>query len=296
MTAYIQIEMSTRGRHGGLKMKHPALALFMIALTVPVVSCTIAGLIALSAQQPTEPTKITTSSIQQSQLTIKASSEPTKLKLIDISHFINVTNWQAVSNSVDGIYIKATEGTTDTDPKFQTNAAGAMGAKIPTGFYHYFWPGNDTTSAIQQAEYFYNAIKDYDYKLYPVVDVEETNNQNASTICNDVKAFAQEFEILSGLKIMIYSSSNFANKYLTDKSLSQYPLWIAEYNVSAPSVLTAWQNYEAWQYGTAVSVSGIPTPVDADVATNNVFINQSDITKPQGTDSLPVSPVVDKTQ
>jgi lysozyme len=282
-------------------MKHPALALFMIAITVPVLSCTIAGVIALSAQQPMESSKIAESSInvssmQKSQLATKSNSESTGLKLIDISHFINVTDWKAVSGAVDGIYIKATEGTTVTDPKFQTNAAGAMGAKIPTGFYHYLWPGPDTTSVRQQANYFYNAIKNYDYKLYPVVDVEETNNQSASTICNDVKAFAQEFEILSGLKVMIYSSSHFADSYLTDKSLSQFPLWIAEYNVSAPSVTTAWQNYEVWQYGTAVSVSGIPSPVDADIATNNVFINPSDISKPQGSDALPISPVVDKTK
>ncbi len=181
-------------------MKHPVLAIFMIALAVPLMSCTIAGYIALSAVQPVNPpaesqaviSEVSSSSIQESKSAAVStiSQKNTGLKLIDISHFTNVTDWKAVSSSVNGIYIKATEGTSITDPKFQANAASAMGAKIPTGFYHYFWPGADTASSAAQADYFYKTIKNYDYKLYPVVDVEETNNQSNETICADIKAFA----------------------------------------------------------------------------------------------------------
>lgn len=202
-----------------------------------------------------------------------STAKSTKLKIIDISHYDMVTNWNSVHQSVDGVYIKATENTTVIDSKFKENSSGAAKVSLPMGFYHYFWPTTDANNARQQARFFYNTIKDYSYRLIPAVDVEITNGQNAATVCNDILAFEQEFQRLTGNRAMIYSNLNFANTYLIDKRLSAYQFWVAYYNPSSPGSTAVWKSYDAWQYHNAGSVQGISTAVDINVANDNIFLN-----------------------
>ena len=65
---------------------------------------------------------------------------------------------------------------------------------------------------------------------------------------------------------MIYTSPSFGNEYLTDERFTQYPLWIANYNVSEPSVPSAWGNkgWDFWQYSQKGNVEGIEGDVDLD--------------------------------
>lgn len=195
------------------------------------------------------------------------------LKIIDIYHQDNITDWSLVKKSVDGIYMKATEGTTYTDPSYKTFAAKAKAAKIPIGFYHYFWPGKDTKTAVLQADYFYKSIKDIPYDFYPVIDIEETNGQSAKTVCENVKAFCAEFTRVSHQDVMLYCSPAFANRNLGDKNLNSHPLWIANYKVNDPGLTTVWPTFDVWQFGTDISVPGISGHVDGDIATNNIFLD-----------------------
>jgi lysozyme len=209
------------------------------------------------------------------------SNGPADLKLVDLSHNNNVTSWSDLKGVVDGVYIKATQGVTITDPKFIEYATAAISRHIPTGFYHYFTPA-DEANARQQADHFYAAVKGFTYNLIPVLDVEETDNQSASAVCADVKAFEKEFLKLSGHKLMIYCSPTFADNNLSDPSLAQYPLWIAHYNVNTPRSTIAWQTYDMWQYGSAIKVAGILKPVDADFATSGIFLDPSKAPTPKG--------------
>jgi lysozyme len=195
------------------------------------------------------------------------------LKIIDVSNNSKVDNWNTVKTNVDGIYIKATEGSTYTDPAFATFANGAKKAQVPFGFYHYLWPNSNAKNIKQQADYFCNAIKKYKYELYPVLDIEVTNGQNAKTISSNVKTFSEEFSRVANQKIMIYCSPNFANHYLTDKSLTKYPLWIADYGVNDPSETIIWNTFDVWQYGVNISIPGVSGKVDGDIATNNIFLD-----------------------
>lgn len=204
-----------------------------------------------------------------------------RLKLIDISHFDTVSDWQAAKQTVDGVYIKATEGTTVTDPKFAENAKGAQKADIPTGFYHYFWPST-AANAVLQAEYFFNAIKGFPNDLRPALDLEEANGQTAATISQDIQAFETEFYKLSGVYTMLYCSPNFSNKYLTDPRLSNYPLWLASYGTQAPPAASVWKTCLMWQYGTDTQVGGVKDPVDVDVANDSVFLPGSSHTALRG--------------
>lgn len=260
-------------------MKIRMIGLSMISFAIAIASCVIALKMDTGKKPEPDPEPTPSSAVSQPQASSQTSSMrsngPANLRLIDISHYEDVTDWKAVKSKIDGVYMKATESTTYTDEKLSTYAAAAIKEKIPVGFYHYFWPSQNLDYAKQQANYFYNAIKGYNYQLYPVLDVEETNKQPDSVVIASVKTFAVEFERLSGHPVMIYCSQNFANRYLSDASLKSYKLWIAHYDVNAPGNTTTWDRYVMWQYNDKENIAGIKGMVDGDVATTNVFINES---------------------
>lgn len=234
-------------------------------------------------------------STQSLPVSVMKSAGTASYRLIDISHHDTVTDWNAVKNNVDGVYIKATESTNFVDPQMAAYAGGATKAGIPVGFYHYFQPAADLKSAGDQAQAFYNAIKGYGYKLVPVLDVEENNSLTADQICSNVITFANQFRQLSGQQIMIYASPKFADTYLNNTNLASYPLWVAHYNVLTPRGTATWNAYSMWQYDDSVTVSGISNPVDGDVATANVFLptasSASSSASSAASSSVPAVPV-----
>ncbi|THU89724.1 hypothetical protein K435DRAFT_821302 [Dendrothele bispora CBS 962.96] len=72
---------------------------------------------------------------------------------IDVSHFQGSINWNTiVNNGVKFVFIKATEGTTFTDPNFSNNYVGATNAGLTRGAYHFAHP--DASSGATQANFF----------------------------------------------------------------------------------------------------------------------------------------------
>lgn len=240
-----------------------------------------------------------------------SSTGDANLKVIDVSHYDVPTssngsylysdlNWTKIKANVDAIYIKATEGHSYTDPTFSSLANSAQSAGVSHGFYHFFWPNSDTSVDKQQADYFYDTIKSYPYNCIPVLDVEETNSSSdmaplsAAQITSAVEAFADEFKAESGRDIMIYTYNSFVNDYFTS-ALSKYKLWIANYN-SSVSDTNVWHKWDMWQYTSGLSVAGMPSAVDGDWATDNIFLASSPgitlLDNPSGTygtGAIPVS-------
>lgn len=253
--------------------RRPLLFLFLPVL-VGVVSCLIPLLTDLQTPAAAASRKASSSSKPASSAAspVMKANGLIAMKLIDVSHKTTITDWNAVSRNVDGIYIKATEGVTYTDQALDAYAKAAASVKIPFGFYHYFWPTADVQGAKQQADIFYSAIKPYPYAFYPVLDIEQTNGQSAQTITADVKAFSEEFEQKAKQKLMLYCSPHYANKFLTDTFFSGCPLWIADYNVASPENTQAWHAYEMWQYGESTVTPGVSGEVDGDIATNGIYL------------------------
>lgn len=201
------------------------------------------------------------------------------LRIIDISHHNTVTDWSAVKNNTDGLYIKATEGSAFVDPAFEKYASGAGKAGIPLGFYHYFQPSSSAKYIKQQASHFYSVIKKYNYQFIPVLDIEESNGLSPDKVAANVDTFLKEFQKISGQRIMFYCSPAYANKYLNEKAFASYPLWIANYNVNAPRKPIIWNAFCVWQYGTTVTVPGIQGQVDGDIATTTIYLDKNKVPK-----------------
>ena len=166
---------------------------------------------------------------------------------IDISKWNGDWNAQkAKSAGASFVFIKASQAAY-IDPKFLDNWKIAKDAELYQGAYHYM----DYTRPVRESANFYAAILDnYPGELPPVVDYEQSRNDNNTAAA---RAYLREFlEILKsrGHKPIIYTSSGFWTKY-GDKSSywAEFPLWLAQYvTASKPSVPLPWTKWIFWQY------------------------------------------------
>ncbi len=180
---------------------------------------------------------------------------------IDVSHWDDGIDFESVKDAgVSVVYMKASEGAAYIDPNFEKNYRGALKAGLKIGFYH-FVTARSIEEARQEAQHFAQVIDGKEYQGCPVMDFESFGDLTKEQVNEISLVFLQELQTATGGIVAIYSdSSNAAN--LFDKRLSEYPLWIAEYNVISPSMKNPWKNWAGWQYTDSGQVSGISGPVD----------------------------------
>jgi GH25 family lysozyme M1 (1,4-beta-N-acetylmuramidase) len=170
--------------------------------------------------------------------------EETMLEGIDVSRWQGVMNWsQAAAGGVKYAWIKATQSTDWVDPQWVRNAAGAAGAGVAFGPYHYYI---NAANPIAQAHHFAEACRGTGFNLPPALDLED------HTTPLDEGAFIQfaaEVERLMGRPV-IYTARWFMQGHVdTDVTqLARYPLWQAHYAATTPPPCAPWATWTVWQY------------------------------------------------
>ena len=190
---------------------------------------------------------------------------PTKYSVhgIDVSHHQGKIDWKKVKAmndkgvTLDFVFIKATEGQSYSDNKFNYNWKKSKENGIIRGAYHYFKPNVD--GAIQ-AKYFISKVELVKGDLPPVIDVEEIGNVSKSKLMKEILKFAKVIELKYKVKPIIYTYHDFY-KLNFDKTFKDYKLWIAHYYVRKPYN----NSWNFWQYTDKGKVSGINYPVDFNV-------------------------------
>jgi len=192
---------------------------------------------------------------------------------IDVSHHQGDINWTLVAN--DGktfAFVKATEGYTYDDPKFQTYMNEGTNAGVVMGAYHFARPDNN--SATNEANHFVSVAHNYIGAgfLPPVLDLEDPNSNThldqlftPTQLTNWVQTWMSRVEALTGVKPIIYLNSNYAN--FLQSSLNNYPLWIAKPGTSPtspPNNIGNWNDWAYKQYSWTGNVNGISGNVDLD--------------------------------
>lgn len=196
---------------------------------------------------------------------------------IDVSSWQGDIDFEQVKNDgISIVYIKSSEGFTLVDPYFERNYTNAKNAGLNIGFYHYV-TARTVDEALQQANFFVSTIsgKSADCKL--AMDFESFGNLSTDSINQIALAFIKEVQRLSGKDVIVYSDAyNASNTF--DSNLANYPLWVAQYEVSEPSVSANWNFWAGWQYTDQGNVSGISVYVDRNKFTEDVFLDdRSDI-------------------
>jgi hypothetical protein len=137
--------------------------------------------------------------------------------------------------------MKATEGTTYIDHAIDILYDGLKGT-IPIGFYHFL---RVTSEPETQAETFWNKIKDKEYQITPVLDVEVDELGYKAQSYTD--RFMKEFYRLSGQTMIIYSGRCYIDEHFDVSFRNDNIWWVADYSAQvAPTILGC--RVVAWQY------------------------------------------------
>jgi len=188
---------------------------------------------------------------------------------IDVSEYQGSIDWKAVNADFAIIrvgYRGYGNGRLVQDRYFESNVSGALNNGIPVGVYFYTQAIN-TSEARDEAKYVLGLVRKYKIR-YPIyVDTEAISGNvgradklDRTTRTQIIKAFCDEIQN-NGYKAGVYASKSWFENRLTASELSDYEIWVAQYN----SECTYNGKYGMWQYTSKGSVSGIKGNVDMDI-------------------------------
>lgn len=182
---------------------------------------------------------------------------------IDVSGWQGNINYAEVRNSgIQIVYMKASEGSSFVDPYFNQNYENAKANNLKVGFYHYL-TARSIEEAISQANFFVSTISGKVPDCRLAMDFESFGNLNTEEINQIGLAFMRTVENLSGKEMVIYSDTSNAS-YRFGGELTNYPLWVAQYEVYEPTPNGNWSTWVGWQYSDAGEIPGISGYVDRD--------------------------------
>jgi lysozyme len=198
------------------------------------------------------------------------SKNASNVNVIDVSHHQGDIEWLKVKAAgVKGAFVKATEGATYTDPKYRRNAAGAAGASVPVGYYHYARPENN--EVMKEVENFISAIKGQPAQLPHVLDLEgDASKLSKPDLTKWALTWMREVKKRTGHTVMLYTGAYFARDEVGPE-LGEFPLWIAHYGASKPLDNSTWSRWEVFQYTSSGKVDGIAGNVDMNVMELDAF-------------------------
>ncbi len=143
-------------------------------------------------------------------------------------------------------YARVSDGTGYLDPTFAQNWAAMKAAGVLRGAYQYFEPGEDPTA---QANMVVNAVGQLGAGDMPcMIDVEATGGQSPATIASHIQTWINVVKAGTGKTPIIYTGAYFWDGSVQSTAFGGYPLWIAAYGPSCPSVPNGWSNWTFWQY------------------------------------------------
>lgn len=193
---------------------------------------------------------------------------------IDISKYQGRDiNWSTVKQSgISFVIIKSTEGSSGIDPYFKQNIINAKNAGLYVGVYH-FCRAKDAASAIFEADFFISVINSIGgfrmIDLHPVLDLETPEGATKASVSLICRTWINRVKAVSTTEPILYSYPSFADTYL-DVSLSDIPLWLANYGTEHPLDRSGWKIWLCLQYSETGKVNGISGAVDLDEFSGNI--------------------------
>jgi lysozyme len=204
---------------------------------------------------------------------------------IDVSRFQGVIDWtQVPSSGVRFAFVQASRGSgfdcavkpdqCGADPYWASNRINAKASGIRIGPYHRAFATGGTLAAaradaVAEADVFLAQVGALNTgELLPVLDVETPfTGLNANRLRTWVRVWVKRVAKRLGVKPMIYTNASSwgATGDTREFAKAKYPLWVAEWGVSKPSVpagFWAGRGWSVWQYTSSGSVNGISGRVD----------------------------------
>lgn len=214
------------------------------------------------------------------------SASEAALQGLDISVFVPAADWDAVKKAGGKTFafIECARGT-DRGEFFGQHWLDCGRSSLIRGAYSRFF---STASGKAQANAFIDAFRLSastleNGDLPPVLDVEDDPFGKISVDAATYLAMMREWlgivQTVFNRRPIIYTGPSFWNDYLGNpREFASFPLWIAQWNVTAPTVPAPWSTYAFWQYAGEQNVNGIAQPVDLDTFNGSIEALQRLIT------------------
>lgn len=200
------------------------------------------------------------------------------MKILDLSsHNGNeVTDWNAVKNSVDGVILRVGyrgygSGKLVADKKFAEFAQACKRVGLPFGVYFMSQAINEA-EATEEAMYSVYKAQEYGATLPVFIDSEDGDG-TAKVVRADglskaartkvAKAFCDTVNGL-GCVAGVYASESWFTGRLNYEELTKYYIWVADYgkNTGVKNSTIALRKYDMHQYTSRARISGINDGVD----------------------------------
>lgn len=199
---------------------------------------------------------------------------------IDLSHWQDgpIDLAQAHAAGVKFVIHKATEGTTYTDPSFDTRRRQVARTPIVFGAYHFAQSGDP----IAQARHFLAVAQPKPGDMRPVLDLEVAAFGDMSTAARSawVAKWVAVVREATGVTPLIYTPFDLSSD-------CGCRLWVARYSngMYPPRIPAPWKGYAIWQfsdgtYGTPRTVPGVG---HCDINTLGHGVQLSDLRIPKET-------------
>jgi lysozyme len=182
----------------------------------------------------------------------------------DVSEYQSKIQWDSISNLEDEfemsfVFIRASAGKDRIDKRFHENWENSKKHNFIRGAYHYYRPNENS---LAQADNFIKTVKLQKGDLPPVLDIEKLpKSQSIDSLKVGLRRWLTKVEKHYKVKPIIYSGESYYKDFLKDE-FSEYPFWIANYNLWRNNIDEDWQ---FWQFSEKAKVEGINGLVDVNV-------------------------------
>ena len=185
---------------------------------------------------------------------------------IDVSKYQGDIDWRKVKDSgIKFAIIHAGYGkeTYQKDPYFDINYKNAKAVEMPIGVYWYSYAAT-IEEGEDEAKACLEIIKEKQYEWPIYYDIEEKNildkgKDFVSSVAKKFCKYLEDKKYCCG----IYAYANNLNNLFDDECKTQFPIWVAHFDVKEPDYDGKWG---IWQYSSKGSVNGISGNVDLDKA------------------------------
>jgi GH25 family lysozyme M1 (1,4-beta-N-acetylmuramidase)/alpha-tubulin suppressor-like RCC1 family protein len=180
---------------------------------------------------------------------------------IDVSYHSGRVDWSAAATHGHRFALTmATAGDDFRDPFFAGHWERMRQAGLIRGAYHFFVAADDPEA---QAHAFLSHVIFEPGDLAPVVDVETLGGEPVADLPERLRTFLDTVERTVGVKPILYTGPTFWRSHMNDQ-FGAYPLWIAEYDVAAPTVPAGWDRWHLWQWRGNADLPDVASVVDLD--------------------------------
>lgn len=176
------------------------------------------------------------------------SREQYPVRGVDVSSYQGEIDWAVLaSQDISFAFIKATEGSSYTDPYFTRNFEQARQQSIALGAYHFF---SFDSPGKTQAEHFIQTVIPFPGMLPPVIDLEfygekEENPPPREEVCRQLNDMLARLENHYGIAPIIYATEDSYERYLAG-GYEDYDIWIR--NVFTFPHLEDDRSFTFWQF------------------------------------------------